>query len=85
MNVPVEIDEKILQQVASITDGSYFRATNNKKLEEIYQEIDKLEKTRVEITSYRNTKELFYGWAGAGLIFLLLEIGLSRTVLRKLP
>jgi Ca-activated chloride channel family protein len=83
--VPVEIDEEILQQVAGITDGNYFRATDNKKLAEIYNEIDKLEKTRVEITSYRNAKELFYGWAGGGLILLLLEIGLSRTFLRKLP
>jgi len=84
-NVPVEIDEDILQQVASITDAQYFRATDNKKLEEIYKEIDKLEKTRVEITSYRNAKELFYGWTGAGLVFLLVELSLVRTFLRRLP
>ena len=83
--VPVEIDEAILQQVADITDGHYFRATNNKKLEEIYQEIDKMEKTRVEITSYRNAKELFYNWAGIGLLLLLLEMILTRTYLRRLP
>ena len=83
--VPVEIDETVLKQVAQITDGHYFRATDNKKLEEIYQEIDKMEKTRVEITSYRNAKELFYAWAGGGLLLLLLELILSRTYLRKLP
>ncbi|KAB2845811.1 MAG: VWA domain-containing protein, partial [Melioribacteraceae bacterium] len=83
--VPVEIDEAVLTQIAKITDGKYFRATNNKRLEEIYKEIDKLEKTRVEITSYRQAKELFYGWAGGGLFLLLLEFGLFRTYLRRLP
>ncbi|MBU2508144.1 MAG: VWA domain-containing protein [Bacteroidetes bacterium] len=83
--MPVEIDEAILKQIAQITDGQYFRATNNRKLQEIYGEIDKLEKTRVEITSYRNAKELFYGWLSFGLLFLIVEFGLSRTYLRKLP
>lgn len=83
--VPVEIDEGVLQQIAKITDGKYFRATDNKKLEDIYNEIDKLEKTRVEITSYRQAKELFYGYAGGGLFLLLLELGLIRTFLRRLP
>jgi len=83
--VPVEIDEGILKQVAQITDGKYFRATNNKKLEDIYNEIDKMEKTRVEVTSYRNAAELFYMWAATGLFLLLLEMLLSRTYLRKLP
>lgn len=84
-NVPVEIDEETLGQVAEITGGKYFRATNNKKLKDIYAEIDNLEKTRVEITSYRNAKELFYGWVAGGLFFLLLEFGLVRTYLRGLP
>lgn len=83
--VPVEIDEKVLNEVANITDGKYFRATDNKKLEEIYNIIDTLEKTRVEITSYRKAKELFYGWLFAGLMMILLELILSRTFLRKLP
>lgn len=83
--VPVEIDENLLQQIASITGGKYFRATNNQKLSDIYKEIDKLEKTRVEVTSYRHATELFYGWAGAGIILLFLELAISRTYLRKLP
>jgi Ca-activated chloride channel family protein len=83
--VPVEIDEETLKQVAEITDGNYFRATDNKKLEEIYNEIDTLEKTRVEITSYRKAKELFYSWLGAGLILVFLELVISRSYLRKLP
>lgn len=83
--VPVEIDEKVLNEVAEITDGKYFRATDNKKLEEIYNIIDTMEKTRVEITSYRKAKELFYGWLAAGFLIVLLELILSRTYLRKLP
>jgi Ca-activated chloride channel family protein len=83
--VPVEIDENVLKEIAKLTDGAYFRATDNKKLKEIYETIDKLEKTKVEITSYRNAKELYYSWLGGGLILLLLELGISRTVLRKLP
>jgi Ca-activated chloride channel family protein len=83
--VPVEIDENVLKEIAKTTDGEYFRATNNRKLEEIYNTIDKLEKTKLEITSYRNAKELYYSWLGSGIILLMLELGLSRTVLRKLP
>lgn len=84
-NVPVEIDEETLTKVANITDGQYFRATSNRKLYDIYNEIDKMEKTRVEITSYRNAKELFYGWVAAGLFLLLTEVLLKRTYLRRLP
>ncbi len=83
--VPVEIDENVMKEIAKTTDGEYFRATNNKKLEEIYNTIDKLEKTKLEITSYRNAKELYYGWLGGGLILLLFEVGLSKTILRKIP
>jgi Ca-activated chloride channel homolog len=83
--IPVEIDENVLKQIAEITDGEYFRATDTQKLKEIYNTIDKLEKTKLEITSYRNAKELFYPWLGGGLILLVLELGLSRTILRKLP
>ncbi|MBN1300543.1 MAG: VWA domain-containing protein [Melioribacteraceae bacterium] len=83
--VPVEIDENVLTQVAVITEGQYFRATDNEKLKEIYQEIDNLEKTRVEITSYRNASEKFYSWAGLGFVLLLFEFGLVRTWLRRLP
>jgi len=83
--VPVDVDEGTLQKIATITDGKYFRATSTKKLEEIYKQIDKLEKTQIKVTSYRNATELFYNWAGLGIILLLLELGLSRTYLKKLP
>lgn len=83
--LPVEIDEGLLKNIADITGGEYFRATNNTTLNEIYKKIDKLEKSKIEVTSYRNAAELFSGWLDAGLILLLLELGLSKTVFRKIP
>ena len=83
--VPVEIDEDVLQQIAGLTDGQYFRATNNKALEQIYAKIDKLEKTKIEITSYKNASEVFYGWVEWGLILLVIELAVSKTVFRKIP
>ena len=83
--VTVEIDEGRLKQISNITGGKYFRATDNRKLVQIYDEIDRLEKTRVEVTSFRNAKELFYSWAFIGLFLLLADVGLSRTYLRRLP
>ena len=83
--VPVEIDEGILKKIAELTGGEYFRATNNRALEDIYNKIDKMEKTKIEITSYRNAKELFAGWLGIGFVLLLLELLASKTILRKLP
>ncbi|MBD3409575.1 MAG: VWA domain-containing protein [Ignavibacteriales bacterium] len=83
--VPVEIDEPTLKRVAETTGGTYFRATSNKKLEEIYKEIDSMEKTRISVTSYRNKSELFYGWLFLGLAFLAIELTLSKTVFRTLP
>ena len=84
-NVPVDVDEKTLQEIAVMTDGQYFRATNNRSLEQIYDQIDEMEKTRIEVRSYRSTTELFYGWALAGLIALVLEWLVAHTVLRKIP
>jgi len=83
--IPVEIDEKMLQQIADMTGGKYFRATDNKKLRQIYSEIDKMEKTKVEVKEYRRYHELFYGYVGTGLILLLLEVGLANTIFRKIP
>lgn len=82
--MPVEIDEGLLRRVADMTGGKYYRATNNKKLKTIYSEIDSMEKTKVEITSFRNAAEKFYPWVTAGLLLLALELALSRTYLKKL-
>jgi Ca-activated chloride channel homolog len=83
--MPVEIDEAVLKQIAAQTDGKYFRATGNDKLETVYREIDKMEKTRIEVTSYRSRKELFFPWLIAGVFLILIEVGLSKTLFRRLP
>lgn len=83
--VPVEIDENLLQQISNMTGGKYFRATNSNALHEIYQKIDKMEKTKIEITSYSRADEIFHNWAFAGLILLLFELFISKFYLRKLP
>ena len=78
--VPVEIDEPLLKKIAGETNGKYFRATNNKTLEGIYKDIDKLEKTRVDITSYKHYAELFFPFAMIAVICLALEMLLRYTV-----
>jgi Ca-activated chloride channel homolog len=84
-NIPVDVDEKTLQKIAEMTDGRYFRATNNRALKQIYDEIDQLEKSRIEVKSYRSVAELFTPWAWLGLLLVMLELGLRGTVLRKVP
>ena len=83
--VPVEIDEEMLRQVADITGGAYFRATGNKKLVEIYDEIDKLERTKIEVTEFHRYTELFYDYVFAALGLLVAELLLSWFVFRKIP
>ena len=83
--VPVEIDEPLLQKIATGTGGKYFRATDNQKLESIYQEIDRLERTRIEVSSFKRKSEKFIFFASAGLILLLLSRLLGFTWLRRLP
>ena len=83
-DVKVEIDENLLQNIADVTGGRYFRATDNTKLSEIYSEINKMEKVRTTIDSFPVYKELFGKYAVAALILLLLEL-LTRLVLRRLP
>ena len=76
---------KALNKIAEMTEGQYFRATDNRTLKQIYNEIDKLEKTRIEVKAFRSYTELFYGWVAAGLMGLVLELVLSGTMFRKLP
>ncbi len=81
----VDIDEATLQKISQMTGGNYYRADNAKKFADIYTEIDKLEKTEVDIKKFSHHEELF-GWAIApGLGLLLLEMLLRHTVLRRLP
>lgn len=85
MNAPVDIDEKTLQQIADKTGGKYYRADSTDTLKKIYDEIDQLEKTEVEVKKYVRVTELFPWVVVPGLFLLLLEILLSHTVWRRLP
>lgn len=84
-NVEVQIDEAVLKKIADETDGKYFRATNTSKLKEIYSEIDKLEKTKIDVKEFHNYTEEFYPFALAALLLLLLDIFLRYTYFKKLP
>lgn len=81
----VDIDEDTLTKVAQRTGGKYFRAENTEGLRKIYEEIDQLEKTEIEVKKYQRYRELFPTVVLAGLSLLLLEIILGNTVWRKLP
>lgn len=80
----VEIDEKLLTTIANSTGGKYFRATNNQKLDEIYTEIDKLERSKIEVTEFRRLHEEFYPLVALALGLLLLEFLLRKTIFRTL-
>ena len=80
----VEIDEKLLTQIANMTGGKYFRATSNQKLDEVYQEIDKLERSKIEVTEFRRLHEEFYPLVAWALALLLLEFLLRKTIFRTL-
>jgi len=84
-NVPVEIDEAILQTIATTTSGVYFRATNNNKLREIYKQIDKLEKSKIDVQRYSKKNEEFIIFTLLAGLLLIFEIVLRNTVLRTIP
>ena len=85
VQVPVELDEKTMTQIAGTTNGNYFRATSNSKLKEVYKEIDKLEKTRLNVKEFSKREEAFAPFALVAFLCLLLEILLRNTVLKKIP
>ena len=85
VNLPVEIDTKTLSDIAGATDGDFYRATNNRELQNIYKEIDKLEKTKLNVKQFSRRFEAYQPFALAALLLLLLEILLRITVFRKLP
>ncbi len=84
-NVLVKFDEKVLQQIAAITNGKFFRATDTESLKTIFGEIDKLEKTKVEVEKTAQYRDLFRWFLIPGLACLLLEMLLSQTLWRRLP
>lgn len=83
--VLVDVDEETLKKIASLTGGKYYRADNAEHFQQLYDEIDKLEKTEMEIKKYSQFQELFPWFVAGGLAVLLLEITLGQTVLRRLP
>ena len=84
-NVQVEIDENLLKQIADETGGTYFRATNKNRLKSVFEEIDKLEKTKIEVLSYEQRAEEFKPFLWAALVLLLLELLLRLSVFKTLP
>ena len=83
-DVEVKIDEQTLQDIASATNGKYFRATTNQALQKIYQEIDQMERSKIEVKEYQNKKEEFLTFALIALLLLLLEFGLKHTVFKSI-
>ncbi|NOY38561.1 MAG: VWA domain-containing protein [Chlorobi bacterium] len=81
----VQIDEKVLQDIASMTGGRYFRATDNKKLQEIYREIDQLEKSKIDVKQFSKKEEEYLPFALLAGLFVLLEVLLRLTFLRAGP
>ena len=84
-NVLIDIDENTLKEIAKITNGEYFRATDTESLKKIYQQIDKLEKTKIEQVGYKEYKELFPWVLGLSLMILFLQILLENTLFFKIP
>lgn len=84
-NMPVDLDEPTMRQIADVSGGAYFRATDNESLLAIYKKIDQLEKTKLSTRSYHTTYEEFFVFVLAAALLLLLEFVLRSTVLRTNP
>lgn len=84
-NMPVEIDEQGLQNIANLTGGKYFRATDNEKLKQIYEEIDTLEKNKIEVKHFSKREEHYFIFALIGMLLLVIEAVMRYTLLRKIP
>lgn len=81
----VEIDEELLEEIASMTGGKYYRAVNDEALREIYAEINTLEKSKVQVTDYQTYEELFLMWVILGIALLSAEFIVDKVVLNRLP
>lgn len=82
--MPVQIDEALLQKIAKETGGKYYRATSNKSLKSVYNEIDQLEKTKIEVNSYKQYAELFFPFALLAICCLFVEMLLRYTVFKSI-
>ena len=85
VNMPVVIDEATLKNIASTTGGKYFRATGNTVLKEIFSEIDRLEKTQMDVKHFSHTEDNYMLWAWLAIGLFVLELLLRHTVLRTIP
>lgn len=85
VNMPVEIDTKMLADIAAATEGDFYRATNTAELKNIYKEIDRLEKSKLNVKKFSKRYEAYQPFALAAVITLLLEILLRITVFRRIP
>jgi Ca-activated chloride channel homolog len=84
-SIKTDLDEPLLTKIAGMTNGKYFRATNNEKLRQIYREIDKMEKSKIDVTEFRKKKEEFIVLALLAMILLGLEIILRNTIFKNIP
>lgn len=84
-NIDVDIDEPMLRKIANKTGGKYFRATDNKKLKEIYKEIDKMEKTKIEVKDYSKRNEAYMPFAMMALLLIVVEFALRKTKFNSVP
>ena len=82
---PVEIDETTLRNIAQKTGGEYFRATDKGALKDIFEEIDKLEKTKLSITQFNKKEEVFMPWILLAFVLLCIDIILRNTILKNIP
>jgi Ca-activated chloride channel family protein len=85
VDVPVEIDEDILTEIAAGTGGEYFRATDNDSLRQVYERIDALEKSKIETSETTDYQELYGAWALLALLLMVSEFVVRRFLLRELP
>lgn len=85
VNIPVEIDTQTLKDIALSSEGNFYRATNTSELRKIYKDIDKLEKSRLNVKKFTKRYEAFQPFALAAILFMLLELILRLFVLKKLP
>ena len=85
INVPTEIDSKTLSDIAAKTNGHFYRATNNNELKEIYKDIDKLEKSKIESQNFSKRYEAYFPFAVVALIIFMIELFTRYVILKRIP
>ena len=79
------VDETQMKNIADMTGGKYFRATDEEALEKVFQEIDRMERTEVKVKEFYRYSERYWPWAGLALLLVFFEIVISRTIMRRIP